>query len=174
MSTDTTQLALATEQLGVARAFTEKYLDGLEPHEWFWQPGDGINHVAWQVAHLAFAQYALCLKRVRGERDEDEQLIPAEFIRRYGRGTTPSSDPSDNASLEEIRSVFDRVFAQTLQELSGVTDAELDVPAHPPSTAPHPMFSTKLGAIEWCGQHEFLHCGQIVLLRRLMGKEPTW
>jgi hypothetical protein len=41
-----------------------------------------------------------------------------------------------------------------------------------PLEQPRPLFKTKLGAIEWCAQHEFVHAGQIALLRRLMGKAP--
>jgi len=37
---------------------------------------------------------------------------------------------------------------------------------------PHPMFKTKLEAVQWCGQHEFIHIGQIGLLRRLLREKP--
>jgi hypothetical protein len=37
---------------------------------------------------------------------------------------------------------------------------------------PHPMFSTKLGALMFCPFHEMLHAGQIGLLRRLFGNAP--
>jgi uncharacterized damage-inducible protein DinB len=34
------------------------------------------------------------------------------------------------------------------------------------------MFETKREAIRWSIQHEFLHAGQIGLLRRLLGAAP--
>ena len=59
-------------------------------------------------------------------------------------------------------------FATTLQVGSRamVDNAELDWPAEPP----HPRFKTKLGAIEYSPFHEYVHAGQIAMLRRLMGK----
>ena len=61
-----------------------------------------------------------------------------------------------------------RVHHQALAELPMVDDAELDNPTDPP----HPVFKTKLGAIDFSSQHELVHAGQIAMLRRLMGKAP--
>jgi long-subunit fatty acid transport protein len=47
-------------------------------------------------------------------------------------------------------------------------DVELDMPVE----RPHPVFKTKLAAVEYCEPHEMVHAGQIALLRRLMGKPP--
>lgn len=165
-----TRLAPALERIRFSRGMTESFLEGLAPEQWFWQPAQGMNHIGWHVGHLAFAQYFLCLKRVRDRIEEDESLITTSFLKRYKRESQPSGEPAENFSPEELRSVFNRVHEKSLAELAERTDEELDVPTHPP----HPVFETKLGAIEWCSQHELMHCGQIVLLRRMMGKQPTW
>jgi hypothetical protein len=52
--------------------------------------------------------------------------------------------------------------------LAARTDDELDVPVE----QPHPVFKTKLEAIEYNPPHELVHAGQIALLRRMMGKPP--
>ena len=39
-----------------------------------------------------------------------------------------------------------------------------------PVAEPHPLFETKLGAVDYAAGHEMVHNGQIGLLRRLMGK----
>ena len=152
------------------RSMLKSFLEELEPEKWYWQPGEGINHVAWQVGHLAFAQYGLCLKRVRGVAPEDEGMIPSAFLKMYGRGSTPQPGAESNSSVEEILRVLDAVNDRTHQELAQRTDAELDVPTNPA----HPIFETNLGAVEWSSQHELTHIGQIVLLRRLMGLQPKW
>ena len=164
------RISAALEDMKKSRGMLKNYLEGLEPDRWYWQPAEGINHVAWQVGHLAFAQHALCLKRVRGESPDDESFIPASFIDRYRRGSTPSDNPAENASVEEIMAVLDGVYDRTVSELSTFTDEQLDRPIDPP----HPMFHTVLGGIEWAPQHEFIHVGQVILLRRLMGIEPSW
>lgn len=151
-----------------SRVFTKKFLVGLTPEEWFWSPPELTTHIAWQVAHLAVAEYGMCLRRVRGRTAQDESLITDEFIDAYTLGSQPKAGPADNASIEEIRRVFDAVQEQALAELAKRSDAEVDVLLD----QPHPIFKTKLDAIEWAPQHELVHAGQIAMLRRLMGKPP--
>jgi hypothetical protein len=163
-----TRLQAAIDRIKFARQYTSRFLDNLSAEEWFWHPKELTTHIAWQVGHLAVAQYNLCLRRVRGRPVEDESLIPESFIEQFKLGSTPAADPADNPPLAEIRRVFDAVHGQALGELAGRTDAELDVPVE----RPHPAFTTKLGAVEWCAPHELVHAGQIGLLRRMMGKPP--
>lgn len=165
-----TRLGPALERIRFSRGMTESFLEGLQPEQWFWQPVEGMNHIGWHVGHLAFAQYFLCLKRVRDRIEEDESLITTAFLKKYKQGSQPRSESTENFSPEQLRHVFDEVHRTALAELAGRTDEELDVPTQPP----HPVFDTKLGAIEWCSQHELMHCGQIVLLRRMMGRQPKW
>src|SRR5271157_4616314 len=80
------RLDLIIEQLGIARLQTESLLDGITPEDWFQQPTEGVTHVAWQVGHLASAEYHLLMERRRGRRPEDEELIPARFRSLFQRG----------------------------------------------------------------------------------------
>jgi len=162
------RLSNALERMKIARKFTSSFLEDLTPDEWFWTPSEMTTHVAWHIAHLTCAQYMLVMKRVRGERSDDEKLLPAEFRKQFGRGSTPAVCAENNPPVEEIRSRFDRVHHQALEELADLTDAELDVPSEPA----HPMFRTKLDAVSFSSMHEMVHAGQIALLRRLMGKAP--
>ena len=164
------RISAAIDQLKTVRGVTKHFLSGLTPDEWFWMPEPAVTHIAWQVGHIAFAEYGLCLKRLRGARPEDEQLISASFVERFGRGSTPVAGPENNPPVEDVLETMDRVHEQALSELAGYTDEELDVPVDPP----HPVFKTNLGAVAFCPDHEALHAGQIVLLRRMLGKAPTW
>lgn len=162
------QLDSAIEQVRLARAYVNDLLLHIDSNEWFRQPKEGVTHVAWQVGHLAVTQYSLALKRVRGEKTTDLTLISPEFSRRYGKGSLPSPDPQENSTVEEIRHVAAQVHQQVLTELPEFTDEQLSVPSEPR----HPLFETKLGGLQWCAQHEFIHAGQIALLRRLFGGDP--
>lgn len=162
------RLSRAIERLGFSRQFTSQFLVGLADDEWFWCPQGATTHIAWQVGHLAVAQYNLCLRRIRGRTPADESLISDQFIDWFKLGSQPQADRAANPPLAEIRRVFADVHQLGVHELSGRSDAELDVPVE----QPHPVFKTKLGAIEWSAQHELIHAGQIALLRRLMGKPP--
>jgi uncharacterized damage-inducible protein DinB len=165
---ETAQVELARKQIDFARQYTLNLLEDIDDGDWFRQPHEGITHIAWQVGHLAMAEYALTMIRVRGKEPEDEQIIPANFFRRFQKGTTPASDASDYPAPEEIRQVLGRVHEHAMQELSRYTDRELEVKL----PEPHAVFDTKLGSIFFCSAHELIHAGQIGLLRRLLGKKP--
>jgi hypothetical protein len=162
------RLPAAIERIKFAREYTHRFLPGLSDDEWFWCPSELVTHIAWQVGHLAVSQYNLTMRRIRGRTAADEKLIPDRFIDAFKLGSTPDASPANNPPLAEIRRVFDAVYRQALSELAARTDAELDVPVE----QPHPVFKTKLEAVEYNPPHELVHAGQIALLRRMMGKPP--
>ncbi|MCI0493192.1 MAG: DinB family protein [Planctomycetes bacterium] len=162
------QVQEAIERITLTRQFTDQFLQGLTNEEWFWHPREYLTHIAWQVGHLAMAQYFLCLQRVRGRAQEDASLIPNEFVELFKIGSTPTADSAKYPTPAEIQRVFEAIHHQTLSELADRTDQQLDIPLE----QPHPVFKTKLGAVQWCPQHELVHAGQIAMLRRLMGKAP--
>jgi hypothetical protein len=164
------RLQLLVDRIRFAREYTLGLLNDFHDDEWFAMPG-GITHVAWQAGHLAFAQYRICMARIRGERPEDEQLFSSHLLKLFGAASTPSPDPTEYPSPEEIRSVMARVHEAALAEISRLGDLELDEPS---LLKPHRLFNTKLGALSWCPMHEMTHAGQLGLLRRLMGKRPQW
>ena len=71
----TTRLELAREQIVFARNYTLRFLYQLPDDDWFRQPPGGVKHIAWQVGHLAMAEYRLAIERIRGRLAEDEDLI---------------------------------------------------------------------------------------------------
>jgi hypothetical protein len=167
MST-TSRLELAIDHLRSSRIFTKRFLADLTDADWFWTPSQYTTHLAWQIGHIATAQYGLCLRRVRGRTKEDESLISDAYIEAFTIGSKPVADPKQYPTLDEIKQVLGAVLDRSVSELSNLSDAELDVPLE----QPHPVFKTKLGAVEFAPQHEMVHAGQIAMLRRLMGKPP--
>jgi len=163
------QLESALKKIRTARLYTLDLLSHISEDDWFRQPAEGVTHVAWQIGHLAVAQFGLALKRVRGETVEDAQLISPAFRKLYGKGSVPVCEKEENPSPDEIRAVRDRVYQRVLFEISALPQESVSEPTGDP---PHPMFNTKLGALHWCAQHEFIHAGQIALLRRLFGAKP--
>lgn len=163
-----TRLETAIAQIQFARGYTKSLLADVEPTDWFRQPSEGVSHLAWQVGHLAMAQYGLCLFRMRGRADVDLELMTSSFRKKYSKGTTPDPDSAKNPAPEEILAVFDRVYEQAMIELPTFSDAILDEPVDMPYAA----VATKFGGLLFCSHHEMLHAGQIGLLRRLIGKAP--
>ena len=164
------RLELALSEIHVARTYTLRLLNDLAPEDWFRQPAEGVTHIAWQVGHLAMAEFRLALERIRGERPDDAALVSPEFLQTFAKGSVPQAAASDYPAPEEILAVFERVHKQTLEETPLVADAELDRPPE----KPHPLFTRKIDSLFWCARHEAIHAGQIGLLRRLLGKPPQW
>jgi hypothetical protein len=162
------RLEIAVKQIEFARKYTLGLIEDIADSDWFRMPTQGVTHVGWQVAHLAIAQYGLCLYRVRGRCKEDLKLMSSDFRKQFSKGSSPNPDPAQNPAPEEIRAVLARVHQQALAELAGVADADLETPVD----EPYAVFNTKLGALFFCSAHEMIHAGQIGLLRRLLGKTP--
>lgn len=160
---------LAIKQIEFARSYTLSLLAEIADDEWFTMPPGCSTHVAWQVGHLAMAEYGLCLFRQRGRSEVDLTLMTSSFRKSFSRGTIPEPDPAKNPSPAEIRDVLDRVHAQVLLELPTFTPEQLAEPVDMPYAA----YATRLGCLIFCSHHEMLHCGQLGLLRRLLGKQPV-
>jgi uncharacterized damage-inducible protein DinB len=167
--TERTYVDLAVRQIESARAYTLTLLDGLDDAAWFQQPAEGITHIAWQIGHLAMAEYGLCLFRIRGRQPEDTELMTGKFRKQFSKGSTPDPDPANNPTPAEIRQVLDRIHRQALRELATCDDRSLSEPID----EPYAVFNTKLGALLFCAHHEMLHAGQIGILRRLIGRSPV-
>jgi hypothetical protein len=160
----------AIEQIVFARGYTVRLLDSPPRADWFRMPAEGVSHVAWQVGHLAMAQYRLALERIRGQRPEDSALIADDFLRAFARESVPTPDATRYPSPEAIRTTFNRVHEQVLRELPAVSPEALTQPPE----KPHSLAQTKRASLLWCAQHELVHAGQIGLLRRLLGYPPLW
>ena len=162
-----TDIALA--HMASARNYLHTLIDGLEDDQYFWQPESGVTHIAWQLGHLAMAQYGLALFRQRGRESSDSEIMPRPFRKLFMKGTTPEADRARYPAPAEIRAVLDRVWQRVQQEVPTFSDEQLDEPVDQPwSTSP-----TKFGALLFAGDHEMLHAGQIGLLRRLMNLPPV-
>lgn len=161
----------ALTQIRFARAYSLGLIESFDPADWFRMPAGGVTHLAWQVGHLAMAQYRLVIERVRGARPGDEAVMPPDFLARFVRDSVPDPDPARYPNPAAIRAVFDRTHEWVLAEVADWPDADLDAP---PAMTSHKLCQTKLECLRWCSAHEMLHAGQIGLLRRMLGQPALW
>jgi DinB superfamily len=161
-------LQLAIQQIKFARSYVLGILAEIDEADWFMMPPGCPTHVAWQVGHLAMAEYGLCLFRQRARQPIDLELMSSSFRKLFSRGSVPEADTSKYPSSAEIRVTFDRVHAQVLKEAPTFTPEQLKEPVEPPFA----VEQTKLGSLLLCSHHEMVHAGQLGLLRRLLGKQP--
>jgi hypothetical protein len=159
------RLQSAIDMIVKVRSYTENLLDNTSPDDWFRRPGEGLTHIAWQVGHLAVVEYFLTLKSTRGPQPEDSNLIDSRYFDLFGKGSEPQG-ADGSPSPDKLRTTLQRVHNQALLELPRLSDADLNVLVKPA----HPMFDTRLAALQFCPCHEMLHAGEIALLRRIFGQ----
>jgi DinB superfamily len=161
-------LQLALQQIEFARGYTLSILAEIDESQWFVMPVGCPTHVAWQVGHLAMAEYGLCLYRMRGRQSSDLELMTSSFRKLFSRGTLPEADATKYPPPAEIRTTLDRVHTQVQREAPAFSADQLQEPMD----MPYAVEATKLGALLFCSHHEMLHAGQLGLLRRLLGSQP--
>ena len=165
---DAIKLQMAIDQIAAARAYTMTLLEDIDHDQWFHQANPKPSHIAWQVGHLAMAQYGLLLFRQRGRSLDDSKLMSSSFRKKFSRGTAVSSDAGFYPSVDDILNVFHAIYDQSMSELANYPLDQLNDPVDDPYAA----YPTKLGCLLFSVHHEMLHAGQIGLLRRLLSKDP--
>ncbi len=164
-----TNLSLLRAQIEGARAYSSQLVDHIDPADWFRMPTEGVSHVAWQVGHLAVAQYRLVVFRIRGASPEDDQFAGEAEIRMFGINSVPVADPGTYPAVSEIRERLVRVHHYALRFIDGLDESTLDQALE----QPHAIAKTRGQVLSFCAMHEMLHAGQIGLLRRLFGGQPV-
>jgi hypothetical protein len=162
------RLAEALEQIDFTRRYLLERVNSVPTAEWFTVPPGGVSHIAWQVGHVTMAEYRLCLERLRPRTPADEALIPDAFLNVFRRESLPLSETGFSA--EEIREIFNRVHARIMEELPSYPDADLDLAP----LKPHPLFTTRIAGLRYAPLHEMIHCGQLAMIRRMLGYKPIW
>ena len=141
------------------------------PHELWYTIAPGMStHLAWQVGHMSVAQYGLMLFRQRGRTESDMELMPGWLRKNFGRGSQPSTDPTDskNPTPASLLERFTAIHAESCATAEQLTYATLMEPIDMPYAA----YPNKLGALLFCPLHESVHIGQIGVLRRGLGLDP--
>lgn len=123
-------------QLEFARNYTQSLLADWGDDEWFAMPAGSPTHLAWQVGHLAMAEYGLGLYRQRGRSTEDKTLMSSQFRKLFSRGTTPDANPAAYPPIAEIHPHV-RCCARPS---AARTAHSLPSNSTPPPTCPTPAF----------------------------------
>lgn len=156
-----------TAQLRMVRDMTEKILEAFQtPEEWTHQLAPGTNHALWFVGHMAASDnYFIGL--VDPKRAKSMEQLDALF----GTGSRPSGNPDDYPPAAEVLDAMHERRATWVELLQGLSDKQLGKPL-PEDT---PDFLTDVGSLfELTINHEWLHLGQVTLIRRALGHEPLF
>ena len=153
------------------RSRTLALLADIPPDSWYSTPSGVTTHIAWQVGHIAMAEYRIGLHMQRGVQHGDDAIISQELLSLCGRGSSPSTDAVQYGNPGELLETCGRVHAAVREQVLRSSDQAL---LAAPERA-HPLgFQTKGEVLGWLPLHEMTHYGQIALLRRMLGLTFIW
>jgi len=159
------QAEFLAEELIKTRGWTKQLLADFSGADWGYQPQPGMSHAIWLIGHISLAQHGLVAVRCFGEAP-----LESAYADPFKIGSTPLPvDQHTYPGAEELLTHFDRVQETVVAKVRGMSDEDLTAPV---GGKPHPMFTTKGGAVVHSTRHEAFHTGQIATLRRLLGRAP--
>jgi hypothetical protein len=143
----------------------ETYLGDLDDRDLLIRPVPGMNHIAWQLGHLIASEHQM----MEWIRPGASPALPPGFVEAHGKQTAGSEDPATFQSKARYLELYRAQRAATRKILEEVSEAEMDRtdPSFPP-------YAPSVGMIlNMQGGHPLMHAGQLVAVRRLLGKPVT-
>jgi hypothetical protein len=147
--------------LQMNRHIVQTYLSDLSDADLLVRPVPGANHIAWQLGHLISSE-ARMQAQMPG-------ATPAELLAGFDKQYTKETTGSDSGFLkkQEYLDLMAKVRAKTQDALERIPDAQLDTAL----TGPMAQFFPTVGALFMlAANHELMHAGQFVVVRRKLGK----
>lgn len=148
--------------IDTAHWISTAYLEDLGDADLLVRPVPGMNHVAWQLGHLICSEHQMVTALGR-----EMPELPAGFAAAHSKESSSSDDRTKFATKAEYVALMKKMHAGTKAAILATPDADLDKPG------PEAMrdYAPTIGAVfNIIGTHEFMHHGQIVALRRKLGK----
>lgn len=135
-------------------------VEGISDDEARARPAFGGNSMNWVTGHIVTTRSRLL------PRFGEEALFPDDIAAQYRRGS--DGDVKNPLTMRELLDAYNRSLPMFVSALQRLTDEQLSSPAPFPSPAgPDATLAQALNAFVF---HEGYHCGQLGLLRRVLGK----
>jgi hypothetical protein len=151
------------ETLNLSHFVLKTYVNDLTDAELMKRPGPGCNHLAWQLGHLVASECGL----LDGIRAGSAPELPAGFAEKHSKETTGSDDPAKFGTKQQYLDLTEKVHAATLALLDSYPEADFAKPA--PENF-RKMFPTMGAIFILIATHPMMHAGQVVPVRRALGK----
>ena len=139
------------------------YISDLEDADLMRRPGEGCNHLAWQLGHLISAEVHLLDQVAAGHHVE----LPSGFAEGHSKDACGNDDPAGFCSKGTYLELFDSVRAASAAALDAYPDADLDKPAPEGFRDFCPTMGDMFSLI---ANHPMMHAGQFVVVRRQLNK----
>ena len=127
------------------------------------RPGPGCNHVAWQLGHLISSECGLMNQIQAGSAPQ----LPTGFEEKHSKENNGSDNPADFLTKQEYTDLATKVHDAVITLLDAYPEKKLDDPSPEHFRS---MFPTMGSLFLLIATHSMMHAGQIVPLRRELGK----
>ena len=139
------------------------YVSDLEDADLMRRPGEGCNHLAWQLGHLISSEVQLLSLIAPGHGVN----LPDGFADAHSKDNCDSDDPAAFQAKPAYVELFDKVRAASLAALNAYAESDLDNPAPEDFRDFCPTMGDMFTLI---ANHPLMHAGQFVVVRRQLGK----
>ena len=139
------------------------YISDLDDADLMRRPGEGCNHLAWQLGHLISSEVQLLERVAPGQGLE----LPDGFADAHSKDACNSDAPADFHGKQTYVELFDKVRAASLAALDSYAQSDFDNPAPEDFLAFCPTMGDMFTLI---ATHPMMHAGQFVIVRRRLGK----
>lgn len=147
----------------VSMMVLKSYIGDLDDAELMTRPGEGCNHLAWQLGHLIASEVQLLEMVAPGQNVE----LPEGFAEAHGKDQCGNDDASAFHGKEAYLDLYGKVRAATNAALDAYPDGDLDKesPEHFRNFCP-----TMGDVFTLIATHPMMHAGQFAVARRKLGK----
>lgn len=149
--------------INLSQMIMSRYLGDLSDADLMQRPGQGCNHIAFQLGHLISSQAGILNGLVPNAAPE----LPAGFKEKHDKANCASDNPADFCSKATYLDLMQKLNEATLKALNSIDEKELDEPS--PEFLRN-FLPTKGQAWMLIGTHPIMHAGQFVPVRRALGK----
>lgn len=136
------------------------YVEDLTDQELMLRPHPESNHLNWQLGHLVSSEHEMLAPLY----PEAYAPLPTGFADSYAKSQIGLDELSAFASKSELMETYRTIRATTLRLLDGCDDEELS------ESTGIEYAPTKGALFSIQGSHWLMHCGQWVIVRRMLGK----
>ncbi|MEE9403497.1 MAG: DinB family protein [Algisphaera sp.] len=127
------------------------------------RPGPGCNHAAWQLGHLIASECDLLEMAAPGAAFK----LPEGFADQHAKDKNNIDDASQFKTKSEYLALMDQVQAATVTAIENTNESDLDAPGPEAMREWCPTVGTLYVLIT---AHAMMHAGQLVPVRRALGK----
>lgn len=147
------------------REWVGEYLKDMTDEELLVQPAEKRNHAWWIFGHMVLST------DVAQHLTGTPALTPKEWRPLFDEGTFPAATGANYPPKEELMAQFHKNIDVGIEAIKQLTDEDLhDIPTGELPEAAREYFDTKGKIISASAIHLGYHLGQIVTIRKMLGK----